>query len=160
MALDNVTSHFSTMLEPITSASFLSSLSIIHNSLMATTFLKRPPPVGGHFKNNRFVSQSNTVSNTTSKLALFQISCYSHARYHKQFRTTKYYARMTLDPSQGVNYYEIKFSRLDKQGKSFSRLGAEISNCITLCIRKLPKQSFRKKINDCLLQILSDKRLS
>ena len=30
MALDNVTSHFSTILEPITSASFLSSLSIIH----------------------------------------------------------------------------------------------------------------------------------
>ena len=30
MALDNVTSHFSTMLEQITSASFLSSLSIIH----------------------------------------------------------------------------------------------------------------------------------
>ena len=30
MALDNVTSHFSTMLEPITSASFLSSLYIIH----------------------------------------------------------------------------------------------------------------------------------
>ena len=31
MALDNVTSHFSTMLEPIASASFLSSLSIIHD---------------------------------------------------------------------------------------------------------------------------------
>ena len=30
MVLDNVTSHFSTMLEPIASASFLSSLSIIH----------------------------------------------------------------------------------------------------------------------------------
>ena len=30
MVLDNVTSHFPTMLEPITSASFLSSLSIIH----------------------------------------------------------------------------------------------------------------------------------
>ena len=30
MALDNVTSHFSTMLEPIASASFLSGLSIIH----------------------------------------------------------------------------------------------------------------------------------
>ena len=30
MVLDNVTSHFSTMLESITSASFLSSLSIIH----------------------------------------------------------------------------------------------------------------------------------
>ena len=30
MALDNVTSHFSTLLEPIASASFLSSLSIIH----------------------------------------------------------------------------------------------------------------------------------
>ena len=29
MALDNVTSHFSTMLEPIASASFLSSLSMI-----------------------------------------------------------------------------------------------------------------------------------
>ena len=65
------------------------------------------------------------------------------------------YARITLDPSQGVNYYEIKFSRLDKQGKSFSRLGAEMWNCIPLCIRKLPKQSFGKKINDCLLQILS-----
>ena len=65
------------------------------------------------------------------------------------------YARITLDPSQAVNYYEIKFSRLDKQGKSFSRLGAEMWNCIPLCIRKLPKQSFGKKINDCLLQILS-----
>ena len=65
------------------------------------------------------------------------------------------YARITLDPSQGVNYYEIKFSRLDKQGKSFSRLGAEMWNCIPLCIRKLAKQSFGKKINDCLLQILS-----
>ena len=31
MALDDVTSHFSTMLEPIASASFLSSLSIIHD---------------------------------------------------------------------------------------------------------------------------------
>ena len=30
MALDNVTSHFSTVLELIASASFLSSLSIIH----------------------------------------------------------------------------------------------------------------------------------
>ena len=30
MALDNVTSRFSTILEPTTSASFLSSLSIIH----------------------------------------------------------------------------------------------------------------------------------
>ena len=30
MALDNVTSHFSTMLGPMASASFLSSLSIIH----------------------------------------------------------------------------------------------------------------------------------
>ena len=30
MAHDNVTSHFSTMLETIASASFLSSLSIIH----------------------------------------------------------------------------------------------------------------------------------
>ena len=31
MALDNATSHFSTVLEPTTSASFLSSLSIIHD---------------------------------------------------------------------------------------------------------------------------------
>ena len=31
MVLDNVTSHFSTVLEPITSASFVSSLSIIHD---------------------------------------------------------------------------------------------------------------------------------
>ena len=31
MVLDNVTSHFSTVLEPITSASLLSSLSIIHD---------------------------------------------------------------------------------------------------------------------------------
>ena len=31
MALENMTSHFSTMLEPVASASFLSSLSIIHD---------------------------------------------------------------------------------------------------------------------------------
>ena len=110
------------------------------NSLIVTTFRKRPPPVSDHFKNNRFVSQSNTVSNTTPKLALFQISCYCYC-YHKIFYTYSKllikYARVTLDPSQGVNYYEIKFSRLDKQGKPFSRLGAEIWNCIPLCIRKL-----------------------
>ena len=110
------------------------------NSLIVTTFRKRPPPVSDHFKNNRFVSQSNTVSNTTPKLALFQISCYCYC-YHKIFYTYSKllikYARVTLDPSQGVNYYEIKFSRLDKQGKSFSRLGAEMWNCIPLCIRKL-----------------------
>ena len=40
MALDNVTSHFPTMLEPITSASFLSSLSIIHGLIFRQqTFL-------------------------------------------------------------------------------------------------------------------------
>ena len=33
MALDNVTSHFSAVLEPIASASFLSSLSIIHDKV-------------------------------------------------------------------------------------------------------------------------------
>ena len=33
MALDNVTSHFPTMLEPIASASFLSSLSMIHDEV-------------------------------------------------------------------------------------------------------------------------------
>ena len=37
MALDNVTSHFSTMLEPIASASFLSSLSIIHGKTNSKT---------------------------------------------------------------------------------------------------------------------------
>ena len=38
MALDDVTSHFFTMLEPISSASFLSSLSIIY-----VGFKQRPP---------------------------------------------------------------------------------------------------------------------
>ena len=36
------------------------------NSLIATTSRKRPPPVSDHFTNNRFVSQSNTVSKTLS----------------------------------------------------------------------------------------------
>ena len=36
------------------------------NSLLATTSRKRPPPVNDHFANNRFVSQSNTVSKTLS----------------------------------------------------------------------------------------------
>ena len=40
MALDNVMSHFSTMLEPITSASFLSSLSIIHAKIYNLTIAK------------------------------------------------------------------------------------------------------------------------
>ena len=51
--------------------------------------------------------------------------------------------------------YEIKFSRLHKQSKSFSRLGAKIWNCIPPSIRNLQKQSFKKKVHDCLLQILS-----
>ena len=51
--------------------------------------------------------------------------------------------------------YEIKFSRLHKQGKSFSRLGTKIWNCIPSSIRNLPKQSFKKKVYDCLLQIRS-----
>ena len=38
MALDNVTSHFSTMLEPIASASFLSSLSIIHDIMSLAAY--------------------------------------------------------------------------------------------------------------------------
>ena len=50
---------------------------------------------------------------------------------------------------------EIKFSILDKQGKSFSRLGAKIWNCIPPSTRKLPKHNFEKKIHDCLLQIHS-----
>ena len=48
MALDNVTSHFSTMLEPIASASFLSSLSIIHaktNRSLVTRVFPRYRPV-------------------------------------------------------------------------------------------------------------------
>ena len=36
------------------------------NSLIATTSRKRPPPVSDHFVNNRFVSQTNTVSKTLS----------------------------------------------------------------------------------------------
>ena len=40
MALDNVTSHFSTMLETIASASFLSSLSLIHGLNNETTTKK------------------------------------------------------------------------------------------------------------------------
>ena len=51
--------------------------------------------------------------------------------------------------------FEIKFLRLDKQGKSFSRLGAKIWNWIPPSIRKLLKYSFKKKIHDCLLQIHS-----
>ena len=50
---------------------------------------------------------------STSKHALFQISCYSHARYQIQFSTTKYftliqhywsckYTLITLDPRQEV----------------------------------------------------------
>ena len=54
MALDNVTSHFSTMLEPIASASFLSSLSIIHaqiienyrQCLLLRTVVLQKPVVG------------------------------------------------------------------------------------------------------------------
>ena len=42
MALDNVTSHFSTMLEPIASASFLSSLSIIHDFIGEITSFEAP----------------------------------------------------------------------------------------------------------------------
>ena len=43
MALENITSHFSTMLEPVASASFLSSLSIIHGLTNANPFEVGPP---------------------------------------------------------------------------------------------------------------------
>ena len=39
-------------------------LRYVLHSLVATTSRKRPPPVSDHFTNNRFVSQSNTVSKT------------------------------------------------------------------------------------------------
>ena len=42
---------------------------------------------------------------------------------------------------------------MDKQGKSISRLGANIWNCIPPSIRKLPKHSFNK--HDCFLKNLS-----
>ena len=42
------------------------SIYIIVNSLPATTSRKRLPPVSDHFVNNRFVSQSNTVSKALS----------------------------------------------------------------------------------------------
>ena len=41
-------------------------LTTIVNSLLATTSRRRPPPLSDHFVNNRFVSQSNTVSKTLS----------------------------------------------------------------------------------------------
>ena len=44
------------------------------NSLLATTSRKRPPPVSSHFANNRFVSQSNTISKTLSLATTAQIS--------------------------------------------------------------------------------------
>ena len=44
--------------------------------------------------------------------------------------------------------YEIKFSGLHKQRKSFSRLGAKIWNCIPPSIKKKKKQSFKKKVHD------------
>ena len=43
-----------------------SKCEITVNSLIATTSRKRPPPVSDHFVNNRFVSQSSTVSKTVS----------------------------------------------------------------------------------------------
>ena len=46
--------------------------------------------------------------------------------------------------------YEIKFSRLDKQGKPFFfRLVAKIWNYKPSSIRKLQKHSFKKKTRDC-----------
>ena len=44
------------------------------NSLLATTSRKRPPPIRDHFVNNRFVSQSNTVSKILSKVTTDRIS--------------------------------------------------------------------------------------
>ena len=42
MFLENMASHFSTMLEPVATASFLSSLSIIHDWPNVTGYLNRP----------------------------------------------------------------------------------------------------------------------
>ena len=53
------------------------------------------------------------------------------------------------------NYY-VKFSRLNKQKDSLSRIGTKIWNSIPLYLRKLPKLSFKKTLHAKLLQILSD----
>ena len=79
---------------------------------------------------------------------------YHYKIFYAYFNTTdQVHAYNTRSSSRSD--YEIKFSILDKQGKSFSRLGAEIWNCIPPSIRKLPKHSFKLKIRDCLLQIHS-----
>ena len=71
------------------------------------------------------------------------------------FNTTdQVHAYDTRSSSRGD--YEIKFSGLDiKQHKSFSTLGAKIWNCIPPSIINLSKQNFKKKIHNCLPQILS-----
>ena len=50
--------------------------------------------------------------------------------------------------------YHIKYSRLNQQSKSFSRLGAKVWNSIPLELRKLPKHSFKRKMQDLLFHIL------
>ena len=55
------------------------------------------------------------------------------------------YARITLDPSQGVNYYEIKFSRLDKQGKSFQDWGPKCGIAYLCVLENLQSRALERK---------------
>ena len=52
--------------------------------------------------------------------------------------------------------FHIKYSRSLQLNKSFSRSGGKIWNCIPDYLKSLPKKSFKMKIRDLLLNILSE----
>ena len=60
----------------------------------------------------------------------------------------------TRSSSQGSFY--VKYSRLNQQRNSFSRIGANVWNSIPAELRKLPKNNFKTKLHKLLLQVLTN----
>ena len=81
-----------------------------------------------------------------------------HRMFHIYSTLLIKYTLTKLDPRQEGDY-EIKFSRLNKQEKSFPRLGAKMWNCIQLYLRVLEisqnETLKRKYMAALMLQILS-----
>ena len=87
--------------------------------------------------------------------SFFAISTLMHGVFNKlapcNISNPFYFSRETHNYNtrfSSTGNYHIKYSRLNQQSKSYSRLGAKIWNSIPLELRKLPKHSFKRKVQD------------
>ena len=58
--------------------------------------------------------------------------------------------------SSSRGYFFVQYSRLEKQNKSFSRVGVKVWNSLPVEMRHTSKANFKRKIHNLLLQNFSE----